>query len=492
VAADGGLGGSEPPAPTVLAGRYEVGPLLGRGGMAEVRAGRDRRLGRPVAIKLLRVELARDPGARRRFEAEAQAAARLVHPHVVAVFDTGEDGERPWIVMERLPGRSLADRFAEGPLALAEAERLSREVLGALAVAHASGIVHRDVKPSNILYTTDGSVKVADFGIAKTLDEEADATATNVILGTPAYVAPERLDGRPATPASDLFSFGVVLFEGLSGRRPFERTKGVGRLVRVTPPLATLRPDLPVAAAAAIEATLAEDPAQRPQRALELAEALGIEPVAVPPSAGGSRATRRTSSGATWATGGTTAVVGPEGIGGRGAPRRPVIAVARENATTRAPFPADSSAGGRQSSSPSAGGGWQGGRRGRRGVVAVVALLAVLLGVWLLASNSRPPASAGGTRSGRGSSGNPTGTTRASGSGTGGSTRSGAAPTSSAASSTTSTASTTTTTTTTTTTPTSTTVTTVPTTTAPVPTTASPPGHGPGGGGPPGHGGPGG
>ncbi|HSH60803.1 MAG TPA: protein kinase, partial [Acidimicrobiales bacterium] len=211
----------EAPAPEVIADRYELGTVLGRGGMGEVRDGLDRRLGRPVAVKLLRRDLAADPELRRRFEGEARAAARLAHPNVVAVHDTGEQEGVPYIVMERLAGRTVADEIAEGPLEPARVQRLGREVLAALDVAHRAGTVHRDIKPANLLLTPESSVKVADFGIAKAAEAlPSDVTASGQVIGTPAYLAPERLEGAPATARSDLYSLAVVLYEALSGTKP--------------------------------------------------------------------------------------------------------------------------------------------------------------------------------------------------------------------------------------------------------------------------------
>src|ERR1700722_18658090 len=200
----------------LLAGRYELGSMLGHGGMADVRDATDRRLARPVAVKILRPDLAAQPRARRRFETEARAAARLSHPNAVMVFDSGEDDGVPFIVMERLPGRTLADEFLDGPLTLERARAVAREILSALGAAHAAGIVHRDVKPGNVLLTDDGHVKVSDFGIAKTVDD-IDQTQTTELIATPQYLAPARLAGEPASSRSDLYSVGVLLYEATSG-----------------------------------------------------------------------------------------------------------------------------------------------------------------------------------------------------------------------------------------------------------------------------------
>ncbi|MBA2283148.1 MAG: serine/threonine protein kinase, partial [Acidimicrobiia bacterium] len=208
------------PEPDVLAGRYEVGPVIGHGGMGEVRRGRDQRLGRDVAIKFLRADLAAQPEVRARFEHEARAAAALSHPAVVTVFDSGETGDVPYLVMECLPGDTLADRLADGPLDPGRVRTMADDLLGALEAAHALGVIHRDVKPGNVLFTADGRAKLADFGIAKSTDS-LDQTVTGLVIGTPAYLAPERLAGAAASPASDLYSLGVVLYEALTGERPF-------------------------------------------------------------------------------------------------------------------------------------------------------------------------------------------------------------------------------------------------------------------------------
>jgi tRNA A-37 threonylcarbamoyl transferase component Bud32 len=276
------MGSADVPVTTrLLGGRYRLGPLLGRGGMAEVYEGHDERLDRAVAVKVLRPEMAADNGVRDRFEAEARSAARLSHPNVVAVFDTGEDEGTPYLVMERLPGETLADRMAAGPVDQAWLCRMAGDVLGALGAAHAAGLVHRDVKPGNILIAADGCAKVADFGIAKSLEVAGDITGTGLLVGTPAYLAPERLDGRPATERSDLYALGVVLYEALAGTKPFVGDTPVAMaqavLHDVPPRLAELRPDVDPHLAGAVERSMARDPSSRPASARDLARLLASD-----------------------------------------------------------------------------------------------------------------------------------------------------------------------------------------------------------------------
>jgi len=265
---------------TTLGGRYRIGGLLGRGGMAEVYHGFDERLHRDVAVKVLKPELAAQPDIRLRFEAEARSAAKLTHPNVVAVFDTGEDEGRPFLVMEQLPGDTLYDRMRSGPVDQAWLLRVAGDVLGALGAAHAAGIIHRDVKPGNILLAKDGCAKVADFGIAKSLDvADADLTTTGQLVGTPAYVAPERLTGSTAGPPSDLYAVGVILYEALAGKKPFGGTTPLEVAYSIRheepPALSTLRPDLDHALVAAVETAMARAPEDRFQTAAAMAEALG-------------------------------------------------------------------------------------------------------------------------------------------------------------------------------------------------------------------------
>ncbi|MHA7984721.1 Stk1 family PASTA domain-containing Ser/Thr kinase [Rathayibacter sp. CAU 1779] len=215
----------------MLAGRYRVGELIGRGGMADVHKGVDIRLGRTVAIKLLKPSLATDPAFRTRFRQEAQAAARMAHPTIVRVFDAGEETVRdthgnevqaPFIVMEYVDGVLLRDILRNGPLEPAEAARIASGLLTALEYSHRAGVVHRDIKPGNIMVTRAGQVKVMDFGIARAIsDSSATVAQTTAILGTASYFSPEQAKGETVDARTDLYSTGVVLFEMLTGRPPF-------------------------------------------------------------------------------------------------------------------------------------------------------------------------------------------------------------------------------------------------------------------------------
>ncbi len=215
----------------LLAGRYELGELIGRGGMADVRVGTDTRLGRRVAIKLLKPSLANDPNFRTRFRREAQDAAKMAHPTIVRIFDAGEESVRdatgaesllPFIVMEYVDGRLLKDVLADGPIEPAEAARIIGQVLTALEYSHRAGVVHRDIKPGNIMITSSGQVKVMDFGIARAIsDSTATIAETSAIVGTAQYFSPEQARGESVDARTDLYSTGVVLFELLTGRPPF-------------------------------------------------------------------------------------------------------------------------------------------------------------------------------------------------------------------------------------------------------------------------------
>ncbi|MBG6099313.1 Stk1 family PASTA domain-containing Ser/Thr kinase [Nocardioides luteus] len=212
----------------ILAGRYEVGELLGRGGMAEVRKGTDHRLGRVVAIKRLRMDLASDATFQARFRREAQSSAKLNHPSIVSVYDTGEektdDGvAQPYIVMEYVAGRTLRDVLREGRKILPErALEISSDVLNALDYSHRNGIIHRDIKPGNVMLTPAGDVKVMDFGIARALnDVQSTMTQTAAVVGTAQYLSPEQARGEQVDARSDVYSAGCLLYELLTGRPPF-------------------------------------------------------------------------------------------------------------------------------------------------------------------------------------------------------------------------------------------------------------------------------
>ncbi len=264
----------------VLADRYELAEVVGAGGMARVFVAHDRRLGRRVAVKLVREDLVADPVSRERLLREAQAAAGLQHPNVVAVHDAGEDAGRAYIVMELVEGRTLADRLAEaGRLTARETVAVGAAVLDALHAAHRRGLVHRDVKPANVLLPDAGGCKLADFGIAKALDAtSAGLTATGQVLGTPRYVAPEQVAGEDATPATDLYSLGAVLYECLAGRPPFDSESALGVALAhqrdPVPPLADVAPGVPPGIAAVVERALRKAPGDRPPDAAVMASEL--------------------------------------------------------------------------------------------------------------------------------------------------------------------------------------------------------------------------
>ncbi|MEX0429279.1 Stk1 family PASTA domain-containing Ser/Thr kinase [Nocardioides sp. DS6] len=219
------------PEPTLIAGRYEVGELLGRGGMAEVRKGADTRLGRTVAIKRLRTDLASDATFQARFRREAQSSASLNHPAIVAVYDTGEEVRieggsevrQPYIVMEYVAGRTLRDILREGRKILPErALEITSDVLSALDYSHRAGIIHRDIKPGNVMLTPTGDVKVMDFGIARAISDVSSAmTQTAAVVGTAQYLSPEQARGETVDSRSDVYSAGCLLYELLTGRPPF-------------------------------------------------------------------------------------------------------------------------------------------------------------------------------------------------------------------------------------------------------------------------------
>jgi len=263
---------------STLGGRYRLLELLGQGGMATIYRARDAQLERDVAVKLLRPEFGTDPDFLARFRDEARAAASLNHPNITAVFDFGEDASGPYIVMELVDGQDLGAILRDnGPLAPRQAARVSVEVAKALHAAHVRGIVHRDVKPSNILVGRDGRVKVADFGIARALTE-SQLTLPGVTMGSVHYFSPEQARGEPATVASDIYALGIVLFESLTGQRPFSgdgaAAVALARLTTTPPRPSALRRGVPVPLDTIVLRAMALEPAARYATAAAMASAL--------------------------------------------------------------------------------------------------------------------------------------------------------------------------------------------------------------------------
>ncbi len=313
--------------PRLLGGRYQVGQLIGRGGMAEVHAGHDTRLGRTVAIKMLRSDLARDPSFLARFRREAQSAAGLNHPAIVAVYDSGEDHGTesggatvalPYIVMEYVEGRTLREILtAETVMDPLEAARVTEGVLDALSYSHRMGIVHRDIKPANVMLTPAGDVKVMDFGIARAIaDTAATMTQTQSVIGTAQYLSPEQAQGNPVDARSDLYSTGCLLYELLTGRTPFVGTSPVSiayQHVGQAPQAPSVhRPGLSADLDAVVLHSLVKDRDARYQDARQfrsdLAAARGGRPI--------SSAAHGTAAGAALGAGALGGAAGMGGMGG--------------------------------------------------------------------------------------------------------------------------------------------------------------------------------
>ena len=273
----------------LLAGRYRVIGRLGSGGMAAVYLAHDERLDRDVAVKRLHTT-ERDDVDARRFQREAKLGASLSHPNLVSIFDTEEDDESVLLVMEYVDGETLADRLARGGLEPRRAVAIVAAVASALDHAHATGVVHRDIKPANVLLGSDDTVKLADLGIAKAV-ERTDITDTGTVLGTPAYMAPEQLQGGAVGPAVDVYALAAMAFEMLTGRKPRRGRSAVEIAHEVVhgpaPDPREFNPDVPAAAANAVCAGMAKDPVERPRSAGEFAARLergmeGARPVATP------------------------------------------------------------------------------------------------------------------------------------------------------------------------------------------------------------------
>jgi eukaryotic-like serine/threonine-protein kinase len=260
-------------------GRYRIDRVLGRGGMALVYLGYDAKLGRPVAIKLLADNLATDDVFRARFMREARMAAGLSHVNIVHVYDVGQDTDRrPYIVMEYVDGESLAETIArEGRCPPARVREIGLDCCHGLEHAHAAGLVHRDIKPHNLLADRQGLVKIADFGVARSL-AETQLTMVGSVLGSARYLSPEQAAGQPVTPAADIYSLGATLYELLTGRTPHQGdslTELAQQRALPPPPIAELVPGVPGALETAVMSCLDDDPERRPHSAAALALALG-------------------------------------------------------------------------------------------------------------------------------------------------------------------------------------------------------------------------
>src|SRR3954447_5359405 len=280
--------------PRLVGDRYELGELIGYGGMAEVHRGRDSRLNREVAIKVLRADLARDPSFLNRFRREAHSAAGLNHPSIVAVYDTGEDitadgTPQPFIVMEFVHGRTLRDIVkSEGRLPARRAMEIVADVCAALDFSHRNGIIHRDIKPANVMITPQGAVKVMDFGIARAVaDNSATVTQTANVIGTAQYLSPEQARGESVDARSDVYSTGCLLYELVTGVSPFQGDSPVAvayQHVRENPVVPSARnPELPRVLDSIVMKSLAKNQQNRYQSTGEMEEdlqrALANQPV---------------------------------------------------------------------------------------------------------------------------------------------------------------------------------------------------------------------
>ncbi len=266
----------------LLNGRYRLLRPLGSGGMATVFLAEDLRLGRRVAVKMLHQQFAADPSFVSRFEGEARMAAALSHANIVQIYDVGREGARHFIVMEYIEGETLRDAIVrDGPLPIARALAVIDGVLGALEFAHAHNLIHRDIKAQNILLTPGGAVKVTDFGIARELGGGAapTLTAAGMVIGTAQYFAPEQARGEAATAQSDVYSAGIVLYEMLTGRLPFEGDNpfvlAMAQINQEPPRPSQLNPSIPLPVETIVATAMAKDPAQRYSSAHAMREAVG-------------------------------------------------------------------------------------------------------------------------------------------------------------------------------------------------------------------------
>src|SRR6201747_754316 len=263
---------------TVLSGRYRLEAKLGSGGMSTVYLARDTTLDRSVAVKVMHREMSEQPDQLERFRQEARAVAKFSHPNVVSVIDAGEDGGFPYIVFEYVEGETLKQRIARlGALDTQEALAYAIEIARGLTVAHARNMVHRDIKPQNVLIDAEGRAKLTDFGISRQLEQDG-MTATGRVLGTTDYVAPEQAMGHPVDPRSDIYSLGVVLYEMLVGQVPFHADSQVGVAMKHVnedlPDVQQRRPEISAATALVVGRSTDKDPAERYQQVGEMIDDL--------------------------------------------------------------------------------------------------------------------------------------------------------------------------------------------------------------------------
>jgi hypothetical protein len=269
-------------------GRYETIEELGRGGTSVVYRARDTATDREVAVKVLSSHLLQDPDLLARFEREIKLAVRLEHPHIVNILDVGTEGQYPYIVMRLLAGGSLSDRIRQGPLSAADTVRILQEVASALDEAHRLNIVHRDLKPSNILFDQRGTAYLADFGVARLMDSADSLTASAGVVGTPAYMSPEQLKGQPVTGLADQYALGLVGFQALTARLPFEGTTAQMILQQLQEPLPSVRrynAGLSPNFERVLARATAKDPAARYATTSEFAAALAAAAAEAPPLA---------------------------------------------------------------------------------------------------------------------------------------------------------------------------------------------------------------
>ncbi|HWH35244.1 MAG TPA: Stk1 family PASTA domain-containing Ser/Thr kinase [Acidimicrobiales bacterium] len=304
----------------IFNGRYELHRRIARGGMADVFLARDSLLDRPVAVKVLFPEFATDPTFVQRFRREAQAAANLSHPNIVSVYDWGEEGGTYFIVMEYIEGRSLAQTIKdEGRLHPDRAADIATDVAAALGFAHRNGVVHRDIKPGNVLISPSGQVKVADFGIARAVSHQENLTQAGTVMGTATYFSPEQARGEAVDPRSDVYSLGVVLYEMVTGRPPFQGESPVAvayKHVQETPaPPRSRNPDVPAALEAVVLQAMAKETSDRYPSAEDMRADLrrfreGREVQAAVVAPAGDTATRAVSPVAAAAGGAAAAAAG--------------------------------------------------------------------------------------------------------------------------------------------------------------------------------------